>query len=286
MLPGEPSVGGRFSALVPMPGASAIPGNTPDDYRVSWRGVLYHPTEVLHFRLFSDPVTPWQGRGYRFSLQTVVDSLQNSVAVRRSLTSPDYAPPLCVFVNSDADLSDEGKRDKFRESYLSDSRDGKPWILPADLVKVEQVKPLSLTDLAIKDTVELDKRTVASILGVPPYFVGIGDYSAAAHNGFIRTEGVHIASVIEQQLTQKLLENERRYFKVSRRRLYDYDLKTLIDIDNSMADRGYLNGDEVREDADRDPVGLTEYKVLENYIPYDMSGNQLKLAPKEDKTNA
>lgn len=61
---------------------------------------------------------------------------------------------------------------------------------------------------------------------------------------------------------------------------------TLIDIDNSMADRGYLNGDEVREDADRDPVGLTEYKVLENYIPYDMSGNQLKLAPKEDKTNA
>lgn len=111
--------------------------------------------------------------------------------------------------------------------YLSDSRDGKPWILPADLVKVEQVKPLSLTDLAIKDTVELDKRTVASILGVPPYFVGIGDYSAAAHNGFIRTEGVHIASVIEQQLTQKLLENERRYFKVSRRRLYDYDLKTL-----------------------------------------------------------
>ena len=93
-------------------------------------------------------------------------------------------------------------------------------------------------------------------------------------------------SVIEQQLTQKLLENERRYFKVSRRRLYDYDLKTLIDIDNSMADRGYLNGDEVREDADRDPVGLTEYKVLENYIPYDMSGNQLKLAPKEDKTNA
>lgn len=93
-------------------------------------------------------------------------------------------------------------------------------------------------------------------------------------------------SVIEQQLTQKLLENERRYFKVSRRRLYDYDLKTLIDIDNSMADRGYLNGDEVREDADRDPVGLTEYKVLENYIPYDMSGNQLKLAPKEDKANA
>lgn len=53
--------GGRFSALVPMPGASAIPRNTPDDYRVSWRGVLYHPTEVLHFRLFSDPGHPLAG---------------------------------------------------------------------------------------------------------------------------------------------------------------------------------------------------------------------------------
>ena len=70
---------------------------------------------------------------------------------------------------------------------------------------------------------------------------------------------------------------------INRRKLYDYDLKTLIEIDNSMADRGYLNGDEVREDADRDPVGLTEYKVLENYIPYDMSGNQKKLTGAESE---
>ena len=49
-------------------------------------------------------------------------------------------------------------------------------------------------------------------------------------------------------------------------------------LDTQAAARRYL--------ADRDPVGLTEYKVLENYIPYDMSGKQLKLAPKEDKTNA
>jgi len=25
------------------------------------------------------------------------------------------------------------------------------------------------------------------------------------------------------------------------------------------------------------PAGLKEYKILENYIPYDMSGNQAKL---------
>lgn len=269
--------GGQFSQLLPMPGAVPLQGTSPDSYYVSWRGANYHPSEVLHFRLFTDPTYPWKGRGYRVQLKQVVEALEKSDAVKKSLSSPDYKPPLCVFVNSDDDFSDEERREKFRKKYLSDAREGKPWILPADLVKVEQIRPLSLSDLAIKDTVELDKKTVASIIGVPPYMVGAGNYDQKAHNAFIRTDIIHMATVIEQQLTQKLLENPRRYYKISRRRLYDYDLKTLIDIDCALADRGYLNGDEVREDADRDPIGLTEYKILENYIPYDMSGKQKKL---------
>lgn len=273
---------GRIARLRPMPGAIPLPLNEGDDYYISWRGQRFHPTEVLHYRLFTDPQFPWKGRGYRVQLNQVVDALSNSDAIKKSLTSPDYKPPLCVFVNSDTDFSNETKREKFREQYLADAKNGKPWILPADLVKIEQVKPLTLADLAIKDTVELDKRTVASIFGAPPHFVGIGNYDAKAHNGFVRTDIVHLASVFEQETTLKLLENPKRYYKISRRRLYDYDLKTLIDIDNSMADRGYLCGDEVREDADRDPIGLTEHKVLENYIPYDMSAYQKKLTQQED----
>lgn len=273
---------GRIARLRPMPNAAALPIGDGDDYYITWRGRSYHPSEVLHYRLFTDPQYPWKGRGYRLQLKQVVEALSNSDAVKKSLSSPDYKPPLCVFVNSDNDFSDEKKRDKFRKQYLADAKDGKPWILPADLVKIEQVKPLTLADLAIKDTVELDKRTVASIFGVPPHIVGIGTYDAKAHNGFIRTDIIHMATVFEQETTQKLLENPKRYYKISRRRLYDYDLKTLIDIDNSMADRGYLNGDEVREDADRDPIGLTERRVLENFIPIDMSGNQKKLIQQEE----
>ena len=83
---------------------------------------------------------------------------------------------------------------------------------------------------------------------------------------------------MEQEDTLKLLaDHPDMYVQFSRRHLFDYDLQKLIAIDCSMADRGYLNGDEVREDAYRDPAGLTEYKVLENYIPYDMSGQQSKL---------
>ena len=38
-----------------------------------------------------------------------------------------------------------------------------------------------------------------------------------------------------------------------------------------------MNGDQWRDRMHMEPAGLTEYKVLENYIPYDMSGQQGKL---------
>jgi hypothetical protein len=55
----------------------------------------------------------------------------------------------------------------------------------------------------------------------------------------------------------------------------------MSDIMLSGADRGYVNGDEWRDAMYMAPAGLKEYKVLENYIPYDMSGNQKKLTQEE-----
>lgn len=277
---------GRYAALEPMPGACAVDSGETDAYRVHWMGRTYHSSEVLHFRLFADPLNPWNGRGYRVQASKVAEALANTDALKKSLSNPRYKPPLAIFVNSDTDFGDAEKRENFRKSYLDETGSGKPWILPADLVKIEQIKPLSLTDLAIKDTVELDKRTAASIFGVPTFWLGLGNYNAQEHNAAIRSVVIPICTSIEQTLTLGLLENNKRYYKIARRRLYNYDLKTLIDIDNSMADRGYLCGDEVREDADRDPAGLTQYKVLENYIPYDMSGSQKKLTNQEENNNA
>lgn len=282
---------GLESSLTPMPGAQAmeLPGGR--SYKIQWQGQDYAPSEVLHFRLFADPLRPWMGRGYRVQAEQVAATLAQTDSLKRSLCSPKYKPPFAVFVNSDAPMSDAAERERFREEYLSDTGDGKPWILPADFVKAEQFKPLSLTDLAVKDTIELDKRTVAGIFGVPPFVLGLGSFSEAEYNNFIRTIIIPICRGIEQELTIKLLEDPSCYFRFSRRHLYAYDLKTLIDIDLAMSDRGYLNGDEVREDAYRDPAGLTEFKVLENYLPYDMSGLQKKLlqpdeTQKEDADNA
>ena len=45
-----------------------------------------------------------------------------------------------------------------------------------------------------------------------------------------------------------------------------------------MGDRGWVTGNEARDRINLEPKeGLDELKVLENYIPANMSGNQSKL---------
>lgn len=274
--------------LIPMPGATTVSVGPIGygEYQVRWNGSHFDPSEVLHFRLFSDPDRPFHGRGFRVQAIQIAKSLAETDALKRSLSRPNYKPPIAVMVNSDSDLSDSEKREKFRQAYLDDTGSGKPWILPGDLVKLETIKPLSLADLAVKDTVEMDKRALCGVFGVPPFLLGLGAFNLQEYNLFVNSVLLPIVSGIEQELTAKLLaDRPDRYFRFSRRRLYNYDLAQLIKIDCSMADRGYLTGDEVREDADRDPAGLTEFKVLENYIPYDMSGAQKKLL-QEESANA
>ena len=89
---------------------------------------------------------------------------------------------------------------------------------------------------------------------------------------------IPIVQTIEQEFTSKLLRyRQLDFLRIDRRHLYDYDIKTIAEIDCMLADRGYLNGDEVRGDLHRDPAGLKERVRLENYIPADMAGNQKKL---------
>lgn len=267
--------GGKLAELRPMPGASVL--TTPEGYRVSWRGRTLNPDEVIHFRWHVDSDDPWRGRGVRTTAVELANSLRKTELLKESLSSPDYKPPLIVSVDSDSDLGDAALRDEFRKTFLEDDEAGKPWILPGGMIKVEQVKPLNLTDLAVADTVKLDKQSIASLIGVPAFLLGVGDFSQKAYNNFIQRVIIPICVGIEQALTASLLVSERRYFAFNRRRLYAYDVKDLVGVYLNMHDRGIVNGDEVRETAMLDPAGLTEFKVLENYIPGDMIGQQKKL---------
>ena len=157
-------------------------------------------------------------------------------------------------------------------------------MIPAEQFSVEQVKPLSLADLAIKDTIEIDKRTIASAIGVPPFILGVGEYSQAAWNNFIQNRVRIIATIIQQELTKKLIISPNWYLKFNTLTLMDWDLKTIAEVFGGLADKGFITGNEVRDRIGLSPLeGLDELRILENYIPVDKIGDQAKLLPSGDE---
>jgi HK97 family phage portal protein len=133
--------------------------------------------------------------------------------------------------------------------------------------------------LAINSTVELDKRTVAALLGVPAFVLGVGAYNQVEWNNFISTTIHAIAESIEQEMTRKLILNPKWYLKFNILSLMNYDLTTIASVYTQFGDRGWINGNEARDRIGMSPVdGLDDYVRLENYLPNDQSALQKKVA--------
>ena len=161
---------------------------------------------------------------------------------------------------------------------MESSAAGEPWLIPADQFEVQSIKPLSLADLAISDSVEMDKRTVAAVIGVPPFVLGVGEYNKDAWNSFVSNTVRVIAQEIEQELTRKLILNPRWYLKFNIRSLMDWDLQTVAQVFGELRKQGVVDGNEVRDQIGMSPrEGLSELVMLENYIPADRLGDQSKL---------
>lgn len=248
-------------------------------YKIMIDGRAHDPENMIHFTYNPDKFYLWKGRGLTVSLRDVAMNLKQASATERGFMESKWKPSLIVKVDAmTKEFSGIEGRKKLREEYLETGEVGAPWIIPAQQFDVQEVRPLSLTDLAISDMVQLDKKTVASIVGVPPFVLGVGEYDQKAWNSFIQNKIRPICISIAQELTKKLILSPNMYLKFNTLSLMDWDLMSISKVFGGLSDRGFVNGNEVRDRLGMSPVdGLDEYRVLENYIPVEMSGQQSKL---------
>ena len=283
-----PTYSGAFlKELLPLPPQEVSllgdPGGNPWDYTVRYRGRTLRPDEFLHFTLNPDPERPWYGRGYQLALRDVVKALRQANATRQALLESP-APSIIVKVDGlTEEFADAEGRKQLRHQFLDASEAGEPWFIPAETFAVEQVKPLSLNDLAIKTNLELDKRTVAAIFGVPPFLIGVGEYKQDEYQHFLTTRVMAMARMIEQELTRALIWGQNWYWRFNPRSLYNYSMQELVNVGKEMVDRAAMRRNELRDWLGLPPdPEMDEIYLLENYLPSDRLGDQKKLKGGED----
>lgn len=248
-------------------------------YKITIDGISYSRNQLLHFVFRPDKNQLWKGKGIQIEAAEVAQNLAQASETVKGFMGSQYKPSLVIKVDtmSEEMSSKEGRSELLRQ-YVENSDAGRPWLIPSDTFEVEQIKPLSINDLAIPDMVKLDKETVASILHVPPFLLGVGKFDKQEWNNFIATTVQYIAKIIEQELTRGILISPNRYFAFNIRSLYRYDLSETANVYKELRSIGVVSGNEVRDAIGLSPrEGLDELVMLENYIPIEKLAQQKKL---------
>ena len=252
-----------------------------DSYRISNAGKIYTPDEVLHFVLNPDDDRPYMGQGYTNMVRETVKNLLQENATKSGFLRSKWKPSLVISVNTDIEeLQDKELRKKILGSYTDTTEEGEPWLIPAGEIDVKTIQPLTLKDLAIQEGITLDIKSIAAAFGVPAFMVGVGTFDKDEYNNFVATTIMSMATIIQQELTKKLLYSPSMYFKFNPKSLMQYSLPEQMGFVKEMVAGGMLNRNEGRTEFDYAPVdkeGMNDYIVLENFVPVEKVGDQKKL---------
>ena len=274
------SRGGYIQDLMPVPpGSVSFIENPAGGYYMRISGRVFYPDEVLHFVYNPDPDRPWEGMGIRVPLKGVANNLKQAAATKKGFMETRWKPSIIVKVDGLVDeFSGLEGRKNFLKEYLETEQAGEPWVIPAGMVDIQQVKPLTLNDLALNNSVKADKQEIAALVGVPGYVLGVGEYRQDEFNNCVSTTIRGIAEIIQQEFTKKLLVSPDLYFRLNVRSLYSYSLNEMIAAGGAMVDRMAMRRNEWRDWVGFAPDDeMEELLALENYIPADRLGDQGKL---------
>lgn len=275
---------GNLLSLMPARPSSVMFDDLPDGgYKIRVGQTVYSPDEILHFAINPDPERPWIGRGRSVSLSSIVDCINQANATKTALQKSP-APSIVMKVDGlTEDLSTRDGRQKMIDRFVDSNDRGVPWIIPAETMELQQIKPLTVSDLAIKENLELDIKRIAGIYRVPAFMVGVGDFNRDEYDNFITTTVMSIAQVIEQELTRKLLYSPDYHITFNPRSLHSYSITELVSAGKELVDRMAMRRNEWRDWLGLSPdEDMEDLLALENYIPADRLGDQKKLKGEGD----
>lgn len=263
-----------------------------DDYQnevgVRYRNMDLSNEQIVHFIINPNSHYPKVGDGYGDILQDVLRNLSQAQKTKSTFMRGRFMPNIIVKVDSDNDeLGTKAGREEVKKKYIDSDSALEPWVIPGDLVEVQSVKPLSLKDIAINESVEIDKKTVAGMFGIPPFLLGIGSFNKEEFNNFVNTRIASLGYVIAQTLTRDILVDKNWYFQFNSRSLYAYNITDLVNAGKELVDRTAMGRNEWRGWIGLEPRDdMEELITLENYIPSDKLGDQDKLKGGEnDESN-
>ena len=270
---------GLIEDLNPIPPRNVHIQSEGFDYRIRVGQKYLDPTNLLHFVYNVDIDEPFKGRGLTVELKDVMRTLKSASDTRMSFMESDFRPSVIISVDALVDeFSTEEGREDLKERIGARIKPGEPWLVPGGMIKVDQVKPLSLQDIAISEGLDMDRRQVSALFGVPAYYMGIGEFDAEEHNNFVKTTIRGIAETIAQVLTRGLILSPDRYFRLNPRSLLAFSISELTALGRELGSIGFVVGNEIRDDLGLPPLeGLDKPIVLENYIPVEKIGQQKKL---------